>query len=757
MFGNNIDTILEELNEKQREAVGITEGPLLVVAGAGTGKTKMLTVRIAYLIEKCNVAPNKILAVTFTNKAAKEMRERVRDMVDGGEKVTLTTFHSFCCQLLRRWQKYAGYTEPFTIYDESDSERLMKNVLKELNLSTKAFTAKELLTYISGAKNELVTPDQYTEFAGSNPLASRIKDIYQAYQDALMNNQAADFDDLIFKAYYMLKNNPELLERLQGQYEYFLVDEYQDTNHAQYKLVQMISDASKNICVVGDEDQSIYSWRGANIRNIQDFAKDFNGAKVVKLEQNYRSTQVVLDAAGAVISKNASAHPKKLWTDKKDGAKIVFERASDDREEAAWIARRIALLMDEGYSAGDFAVLFRMNSLSRPIEQVFQRLSIPYDFTGGTRFFERREVKDVMAYLRVLNNTRDSISLERIINLPRRGIGQATIARLYDSGYSSLWEAVAAEAEKSSRSKVASFYEIMMNLREGAETMKVSDLCRYIISYIKYPEFLKSSDPETADERNSNIESLVADIRYQEEDNPDLTLHEYLEISALHAATDNLDETVDRVHLMTLHNAKGLEFPVVFMVAMEEGVFPHHSAKDSIEELEEERRLAYVGMTRARERLLLSASARRMLFGGWSSNLVSRFIAEVPSSLMEGSASRRPASRSAYRYANTISTGAARSTAASIPGAISTKVVGSAFPNSKWAKTKNTDGQTGSENGNMKNLIPGVKVSHISLGYGIVEEVVGDTLSDFKVAVNFETKGRKVLALQYTTLRVIKS
>jgi DNA helicase-2/ATP-dependent DNA helicase PcrA len=759
MYRDSMDSILQQLNERQREAVEITQGPLLVVAGAGSGKTKMLTVRIAYLIEKCGVPPEKILAVTFTNKAAKEMRERVRDIVDGGAQVTLTTFHSFCCQLLRRWQKYAGYTEPFTIYDESDSEKLMKNVLKELNLSTKAVTPKEMLGFISNAKNELVTPEEYHNFASQNPFARNVQAIYQKYQEALMHNQAADFDDLIFKAYYMLKDNPELLQRLQEQYEYFLVDEYQDTNHAQYKLVHMLSSASRNICVVGDEDQSIYSWRGANIRNIQDFAKDFAGAKVVKLEQNYRSTQVILDAAGAVISRNASAHPKKLWTDKEGGEKITFERASDDREEAAWIARKISALMDQGYAAKDFAILFRMNSLSRPIEQVFQRLSIPYDFTGGTRFFERREVKDIMAYLRVLNNSRDGISLERIVNVPKRGIGQATIDKLYNSGHETLWLAIEAEGTKSSRSKLAAFYQMMTELREDAETLRVSDLCSYLISKIKYFDYLKASDPETADDRKSNIESLVADIRYQEEDNPDLTLHEYLEISALHAATDNLDESADRVHLMTLHNAKGLEFPVVFLVAMEEGIFPHHSSKDDIEQLEEERRLAYVGMTRAREQLLLSASSRRMIFGGWSSNLVSRFVAEVPTSLFKGNMQSRGTTRTAYRYASTVSTGAAgakANLAQAIPGAISSKVVGPAFPNTKWSKEKETDGQPTSESGNMKNLIPGAKVSHISLGYGIVYETSGDALTNFKVTVDFETKGRKHLALQYTTLRVLK-
>ena len=417
-----IEKTIAKLNERQQEAVRITEGPLLVVAGAGSGKTRMLTVRIAHLIENCQVDPSAILAVTFTNKAAKEMRERVRDLVAGAERVTLTTFHSFCCLLLRRWHKYAGFADGFTIYDESDSEKLMKNVLKEHKIDTKRMTPRSVLELISSAKNELIGPEEYLGFAGQTTNTQNTAKIYAAYQNQLMQNQAVDFDDLIFKAYYLLRNNPDLLQKLQNQYRYFLIDEYQDTNHAQYRLISLISSNSRNLCVVGDEDQSIYSWRGATIRNIQDFAKDFDGAQIVKLEQNYRSTQNILDAAGAVIANNKSAHPKRLWTEQQGGELLTFQRAGDDREEAEWIVRKIQALRNEGRQSGDFALLFRMNSLSRPIEQALQRAGLPYDITGGLKFFDRREVKDILAYLRVIDNPKDSISLERIINTPKRGI-----------------------------------------------------------------------------------------------------------------------------------------------------------------------------------------------------------------------------------------------------------------------------------------------------------------------------------------------
>jgi len=745
----SIATTLSQLNERQLEAVSISTGPLLVVAGAGSGKTRMLTVRIACLIEKCGVDPSAILAVTFTNKAAREMKERVRDLVAGSEKVTLTTFHSFCCQLLRRWHKQAGFAEGFTIYDESDSEKLMKNVLRDMKADAKRLTPKMVLEFISQAKNELVGPEDYQNFAGPTSSSAQIQKIYAAYQGQLMQNQAVDFDDLIFKGYYLLKNNPDLLHKLQSQYQHFLVDEYQDTNHAQYRLISMISSASRNLCVVGDEDQSIYSWRGATIRNIQDFAKDFTGARIVKLEQNYRSTQIILDAAGAVIAKNTSAHPKRLWTEKQGGEPLVFQRASDDREEAEWIVRKIMAMRNSGRDLGDFALLFRMNSLSRPIEQALQRARLPYDITGGTKFFDRREVKDIMAYLRVIDNPKDSISLERIINTPRRGIGDTTVNRLYGDGSTPLWEAVASEGSRSPESKIGRFFRMMLDFMEAASEMRVSQLCRKVIDDSEFFAYLKTDDPETADDRRNNVEALVSDIRYQEEDTQGLNLHDYLANTALHAAADDIDENEPKVHLMTLHNAKGLEFPVVFLVAMEEGIFPHASSKEAPEQLEEERRLAYVGMTRARENLFLTASSRRMMFGTWGTNPVSRFVAEVPSHLFAGRETRDTASRAA--------------TANAIPGAVSSRPKSGAFtfnPHVKWSeggKSAASAIQGDRVNGTMLNLKPGVRVVHQIFGSGRVEETSGESLADFRVTVRFEQKGLKTLLLQYASLQVINS
>ena len=749
-----IEKTIAKLNERQQEAVRITEGPLLVVAGAGSGKTRMLTVRIAHLIENCQVDPSAILAVTFTNKAAKEMRERVRDLVAGAERVTLTTFHSFCCLLLHRWHKYAGFADGFTIYDESDSEKLMKNVLKEHKIDTKRMTPRSVLELISSAKNELIGPEEYLGFAGPSTNTQNIHKIYTAYQNQLMQNQAVDFDDLIFKAYYLLRNNPDLLQKLQNQYRYFLVDEYQDTNHAQYRLISLISSASRNLCVVGDEDQSIYSWRGATIRNIQDFAKDFAGAQIVKLEQNYRSTQNILDAAGAVIANNKSAHPKRLWTEQQGGELLTFQRASDDREEAEWIVRKINAMRNEGRQSGDFALLFRMNSLSRPIEQALQRAGLSYDITGGLKFFDRREVKDILAYLRVIDNPKDSISLERIINTPKRGIGDSTVNRLYGDGSVPLWDAVAAEGGRTPDSKIGRFFTMMLELMEAASELRVSQLCRKVIDDTDYFKYLKDDDPESAEDRRNNVEALVSDIRYQEEDNTSLKLHDYLANTALHAAADDLDETQQKVHLMTLHNAKGLEFPVVFMVAMEEGIFPHSSSKEAPEQLEEERRLAYVGMTRARECLFLSAASRRMMFGSWGSNPVSRFVTEVPTHLFHGRTASAGMS-SAGRFAS--------ASGAVIPGAVTSRPKSGAFtfnPQVKWSEPKKNAAapiQGDTVNGTMLNLKPGVRVVHQIFGPGRVEETTGASLSEFRVTVRFEQKGLKTLLLQYAALQVINS
>ena len=768
-MNSSINSTLENLNDKQREAVQITEGPLLVVAGAGSGKTRMLTVRIAYLIECCHVEPSQILAVTFTNKAAKEMKERVSNLVVGASAVTLTTFHALCCRLLRRWSKYAGFEKGFTIYDQSDSEKLLKNTLKELKFDTKTFPVALCADAISKAKNELVGPENYFEICsnGVGPQDIAIQKVYEAYQSALKKNNAVDFDDLIFKAFYILNQNPELHERLQNEYSYFLVDEYQDTNQAQYRLIRLLSSKTRNLCVVGDEDQSIYSWRGATIRNIQEFANDFPGAKVVKLEQNYRSTQVILDAASDVISHNNSVHPKRLWTDKSGGERIKYYRAYDDREEANWIVEQIGKLHNKGRNFGDIALLYRMNSLTRSTEQALQRQGIPYEITGGTKFFERREVKDILAYLHVIDNPADSISLERIINTPKRGIGNSSIEKLYVKGGGNLWDGVTLEADQLPNSKISSFFRMMISFMEKVSQMSVHELCKEIIDEIDYFDYLKKDDPETCEDRKNNVESLVSDIRYQEIDNPELNLHDYLANVALHADADDIDEKSQKVHLMTFHNAKGLEFPVVFMVAMEDGIFPHMRSDTSSEDLEEERRLAYVGITRAKELLYMTNATRRMRFGQWESCLTSRFVGEIPIDLREnletGYSSGGMAERygTNNRYGNNGSTKIYQFPSKNSFGKRPAGSSGNPFTFSaqtKWVdKPKVSETiKDDTEQGTMLNLKKGVSVIHNVFGHGKVIEVSGTTIDDFKVTINFERIGTKTLLLQYASIRVIK-
>ena len=635
----------------------------------------------------------------------------------------------------------------------------MKGILKDKNIDPKKFSPRKILGLISSAKNELIGPEKYLEFAGNDTWARKVNDIYGEYQKRLLANSAVDFDDLIFKTFTMLNENQELRDKLQRWYKYFLVDEYQDTNYAQYRLVSLLSSGSKNLCVVGDEDQSIYSWRGATIRNIQDFEKDFPGAQVVKLEQNYRSTQVILDAAGAVIANNMSAHQKYLWTEKKEGEPLTFQRARDDREEASWIVRKICQLRDTGRSLSDFAVLFRMNSLSRQVEQALSRSGLPYEMTGGTKFFQRREVKDILAYMKVIDNLRDGVSMERIINTPRRKIGPKMIEKLTMQGQQSLWEGVTAEGSAKPNSGVGKFFQLMLDLLEAADSMRVSELARKIIEDVEYIEYLKNSDPETATDRENNVKALVSDIRYQEEDNPELNLREYLANVALHADVDDLDIDEDKVHLLTLHNAKGLEFPVVFMVGMEEGIFPHHSSKDAPEELEEERRLAYVGMTRAKELLFLTAASQRMMFGSWGRNPVARFVTEVPSHLYSHYAKSDSGKTGVYSRPTSFTP-----STTGIPGAISTgrkfgKPSFNVNAGAKWAPTadnKEKNDSTGTEVGTMVNLKPGVQVLHRVFGPGIVTETEGSSLADFRVTVRFDKQGKKTLLLQYANLTVNK-
>ena len=621
-----LEKAIHGLNPRQREAVELTEGPVLVIAGAGSGKTRTLTVRIANLVLGLGVPAESILAVTFTNKAAREMRERLHALIPGdGQRLTVTTFHSFCCLLLRKWHKHAGFSDGFTIYDDDDQERLMKMVIKELKIDPKKFPPRFLLNLASQAKNDLLSPEEYKP---SGPDREMLTKAYALYQGKLREHQALDFDDLIMESYKLLTQKPELLRKVQQTYRYFLVDEYQDTNYAQYKLVALLSELNRNLCVVGDDDQSIYGWRGATIRNILEFEKDFPGARVVVLDQNYRSTQAILDAASSLVAKNRSCRNKKLWTDQKGGDLIRFLLAPDDREEAEMVVREIFRLERESFKPQDIAILFRMNSQSRSFEQALVKHRIPYEMTGGVKFFARREIKDILGYLRVLANPSDGISWKRIINTPGRGIGDATVQSLEAEG--PLAESIASRAKEKPESKIAVFQALMNRLRVLLDEEGVFEAAKGIVRLTGYLEYLEKDDPDSAEERRENVESLLSDIRQQQEVRPELTLREYLEQTALHADVDDLDETKSAVHLLTMHNAKGLEFPVVFVVGMEEGIFPHRSSSIGSSEIEEERRLAYVGMTRAMKRLYLTAARRRMLFGTWQNNALSRFLGEIP-------------------------------------------------------------------------------------------------------------------------------
>ncbi|MBF0498797.1 MAG: UvrD-helicase domain-containing protein [Candidatus Riflebacteria bacterium] len=749
------------LNPRQREAVEILSGPLLIVAGAGSGKTKTLTIRVAHLIEQ-GASANSILGVTFTNKAAREMRERVEMLMPGvGSAITLTTFHSFCAMTLRRWCNHLGYPHEFTIYDADDQERLMKQVIAELDIDGKKFSPSFLLNCISIAKNDLISPTDYQPPGKEKEL---IKSVYETYQKNIFAAGAMDFDDLLFMTWRLLSENLDLLENMQRRYKHFFVDEYQDTNFAQYKLISLLSRQSGNLCVVGDEDQSIYGWRGASIRNIIEFEKDFPGARVVVLDQNYRSTQRILDAASSVIAKNSGPRKKQLWSEMKGGAPITFIYADDDRGEADRVSNEIERLhVDEQLPLGSMAVLFRMNSQSRAIEQALVRKQIPYEMTGGTKFFGRKEVKDVLAYLRVLVNPRDHISLRRIINVPTRGIGDTTVSRLTEEG--PLWEALASRATGQKPGKLAPFYRLMLDLRELAGEGGIFAVAQSVIDRTEYLHFLRQTDEEKAEERISNVDSLLSDMRLQEETNPEITLAGYLEQAALHAEADDLDERVERVHLLTMHNAKGLEFPNVFIMGLEEGVFPHHSSKDEPEKLEEERRLAYVGMTRAMKRLYLSAARRRMIFGQWGFNPISRFIHEVPRDLFDREKPPMPLSNNFNRTAPSCGdsssprslqgfNGNAVAFSAKSTESLKEKPYAGLFSGPSRQSVTAEVVQNGIQ-GTMANIHVGVKVFHVIFGPGRVIAVDGASLADFRVHIEFSKVGKKTLLLQYAQLRVI--
>jgi DNA helicase II / ATP-dependent DNA helicase PcrA len=647
------ETYLADLNPAQREAVLHTEGPVLVVAGAGSGKTRVLTRRIAHLLGAVGVKPPEILAITFTNKAAGEMRERLQDLVGPPARAAwVMTFHAACGRILRREAQRLGYRSNFTIYDQADQIRLVKRCLEELERDPKRFTPRGIHSQISNAKNTLVGPDEYTERVASF-YDQTVAEVYDLYQKRLFASNAVDFDDMLFLTVDVLERFPEAREKWQEAFHYVLVDEYQDTNHAQYRLLQLLAEKHRNLFVVGDPDQSIYSFRSADIRNVLEFEQDFAGALTYTLDQNYRSTQHILDAANGVIRHNRERKDKNLWSELGDGDPVRVIEVEDEHAEARYVAAEIALLVEEGYNGSDVAVFYRTNAQSRVLEDVLVRQGIAYQVIGGPRFYERAEIKDLVAYLQVLDNPYDAVSLLRIANRPRRGIGDTTLARLQtwaDQREISLWEATA-EAEMAGvgaapQKALKSFRAAIESLMSAAQEFEVPELIEEVLQRSGYMESLEAERTIEAQGRMENLQELVSVAREWREQTEDSTLSAFLQEVSLYSDQDEIRGEGSLVTLMTLHNAKGLEFRAVYLIGMEEGIFPHSR---SIEEqgIEEERRLCYVGMTRAQERLTLLHASSRMLYGGRNHNLPSRFLDELPESHVERER-LRPASWSSY-------------------------------------------------------------------------------------------------------------
>ncbi len=641
----NIFAAVQRLNPEQRKAVESVDGPLLIMAGAGSGKTRVLTHRIAYLIATRKAAPWSILAITFTNKAAREMQERVGKLVGAsGSDIWVSTFHSMCVRILRRDITRIGFTSNFTILDSSDQLSVIKTCMKELNIDSKKFEPKTIQAAIGAAKNELVSPERYESRIGDY-FQGLVAKVYTLYQKKLKSNNSLDFDDLIMKTIELFKEVPEVLDFYQNKFQYIHVDEYQDTNRAQYLLCQMIADKHKRICVVGDSDQSIYRWRGADISNILNFEKDYPNAAVIFLEQNYRSTSNILQAANKVIANNTGRKPKNLWTDKEGGSTIKLYQADSEHEEGYFVVNEINKNRAKGKSFADHAILYRTNAQSRVVEETLIKSDIPYTIVGGVKFYDRKEIKDILAYLRLISNPDDDISLARVVNVPKRGIGDTTMDKLADmagrrgiSLFAMLEEVDALEISARTKHALADFREMIDNLNRMVEYLSVTELTEKMLEFTQYRMELQRENTIESNARLENIDEFLSVTMDFEKRNEDKSLVSFLTDLALIADIDTMDKETgekDAVVLMTMHSAKGLEFPVVFIVGMEEGVFPHSRAFTDEEELEEERRLAYVGITRAEEELFLSCARMRTLFGRTAANAPSRFLTEIPEEILE--------------------------------------------------------------------------------------------------------------------------
>lgn len=734
-----MNPIFDTLNDRQCEAVKHTEGPLLITAGAGSGKTKVLTCRIAHLLE-LGVAPYRILAITFTNKAAKEMKERVTNLVGAqADSIWLSTFHSFCAKLLRfEVDGFHGYTRNFTIYDSSDQLVLVKDCLKKLNLDDKQFMPRSVLGTISSAKNVLMDAKAFAANA-SDFYEQKVADVYALYQEKLRENNAVDFDDLLFLAVRLLQEKEDVREKYQSRFQYILVDEYQDTNHAQYALTKILAARWRNICVVGDADQSIYAWRGADIRNIIDFTRDYPDAASIKLEQNYRSTKIILHAANAVIDNNESRPKKTLWTENPAGNKIIHYQAQTEHDEADYIAGVIYNRHEISHEPyGDMAILFRTNAQSRVLEEKLMRYAIPYTMVGGTKFYDRKEIKDVLAYLRLLYNPEDSLSLTRIINVPKRNIGATTmehVAAYAEEQGISLFEALSSTDEipvtKRARTSLENFAAMIFDLLNDIEGKDVLSLIETVIKQTGYGDMLDKEaehDPQ-GESRKENVGEFLSVAKDYMDSNPDGNLQDFLENVALVSDVDDFESSDSKVTLMTLHAAKGLEFPVVFLTGLDEGLFPHSRTLMDPAQVEEERRLAYVGITRAERQLYVTNAITRTMYGRISAYMPSRFLAEIPPQLMED-------------YHRKSAMPQSRTTA--VPGkqrvSILTKPVASSLPK----KHAVTDA-----------FAKGDKVRHKIWGIGTVLDVIGEG-TNMQMKIQFPTKGVRQVVVKYAPLEKIQ-
>ena len=639
-----MEDILKGLNDKQYEAVINTEGACLIIAGAGSGKTKVLTHKIAYLIQEKNVLPWNILAITFTNKAANEMKERILNLVgDVAQDIWMGTFHSICVRILRKFIDRIGFDSSFIIFDTSDQRTMMKGCLKDLNIDDKMFTDRSVQAEISNAKNQMLEPEQYTALANGDFRKEKIATIYELYQKRLKENNAIDFDDIINYTIKILKENQDVLEYYANKFRYVLVDEYQDTNKAQFNLITLFASVNGNITVVGDSDQSIYAFRGADISNILNFERDFKNAKIIKLEQNYRCTGNILKAANSVIKNNETKYKKELWTQNEQGNLPKIYSAENEYDEGSFIVEQINRLKREEYfKYSDFAILYRMNTQSRAIEDILRREDIPYKIIGGLKFYERKEIKDIISYLRLIQNPSDNLSLKRIINEPKRGIGKTSLDKievLANQNETSMYEVIKnADQYGLNRVYISSreFISLIEELRAKKDDLLISELIKQTLKKSGYTQALEDENTVEAENRIENLEEFLTVAMEFEEESADNGLSEFLEGITLSSDIDNMEETEETVTLMTLHSAKGLEFPVVFLVGMEEGIFPGYKSISEQKELEEERRLCYVGITRAKQYLFLTCSKQRTIFGSTSCNPVSRFVKEIPKELLDG-------------------------------------------------------------------------------------------------------------------------